>query len=500
MLRFWNNIMLVLCVILSFSCGFIDLRQIGISADFSGEILELSNDVQPFSFFRSAPESNEKNYFLPDMYTPIIIKFDTEMIKNDTEANLQVNSDLGAVRGDKFWKGNNLYFVPVSGWTAGIRYTLSLIGTIRSVDRRDMRVEHFISFYAINKRNLPLLESYSPSDGASINTNNAVVEFHFSESMDRLSVETALTLEGIGNKNFEWLDEDKKLKVNIEKSLSPWLYYRWTLKDSAKSKDGIQLGKTYNGYFITDLDKTFPQVKNVYPVIFADGSWYPTGVDIKTGLQQGQGIAVSFNKTMGENVIRSLRFEPSLAGRTELLSNNSIVYIFSRDLEAETSYTLIVAGDTRDSEGIKIGSDYRISFISDIPFLKINSILFNDGAIIENFDLHNSSIPIKADPATGNFYIILRFSLPFNNEEKKNTPLRISLNPFFPKSLPPVAVEYVDWISNDRLKMSWEGLSPGSGEISNYYTLTIPGGKSGIISDTGVYMKDNITLYLEAVK
>ncbi|MCL2184363.1 MAG: hypothetical protein FWB86_00720 [Treponema sp.] len=506
MLRFWNNFLLTqnlfaLCAILFISCGFIDLRPIGISIDFFNETAEISNDLKLFSSPSGAPASNEKDYFLPDMYTPVILNFDTAMFKNETEASLQINSDLGAVRGDKFWKSNSLYFVPVSGWTAGIRYTLSFSGTIRSADGREMRVEHFISFYAINKNNPPLLEKHSPSNGDSIGTNDVIMEFYFSDSMERFSVESALTLDGFGNKNFEWLGDDKILKVIIEKPLSPYLFYRWSLKDSAKSKNGIPLVKTYNGYFTTDLDKTFPQVTNVYPVLFSDGSWYPTGSEIETGLQQGQGIAVSFNKTMGENVIRSLRFEPSLTGRTELLSNNSIVYIFTRAPDSEISYTLIVSGDTRDSEGIKIGTDYRITFVPDIPFLNVCSVLFNENIIVDNFDITNA-IPVSVDQATGNLSLSIHFSLPFNNDEKKNVPLKITINPFFPKTLPPIAVEYVNWISNDRLYMRWEGLSPGESgtEISNYYVVTIPGGKNGINCESGIFMKEDITFYLEAVK
>jgi len=500
MLKFYNSILLLLCAIFIISCGFIDLRPIGISLEMSDEIVVLKNDVQMFAPFLTSPVSDNKEYFLTDMYTPVILKFDTQMIKNDTETNLQINSDLGSVQGDKHWNENDLYFTPISGWTAGIRYTLSFLGTIRSVDGREMRVEHFISFFAINKNNQPLLVSYSPSNGASINTNNVVMEFNFSESMERYSVETALSLDGIGNKNFEWLDDDKSLKVIIDKPISPWLYYRWSLKESAKSKDGIPLIKTYNGYFTTDLDKTLPHVTNVYPVLYSDGSWYPTGADIETGLQQGQGIAVSFNKAMGENVIRSLRFEPSLTGRTELLSDNSIVFIFTRNPESEISHTLIVSGETKDSEGFKIGTDYQITFVPDIPFLKINSILFNDSTIVENFDSVNSAIPITVDKALGKLWLSIRFSLPFNNEEKKNAPLKITINPFFPKTLPPVAVESVNWISNDRLYIRWEGFSPDDENISNYYILTIPGGKNGVISDTGIFIKQDITLYLEAVK
>jgi hypothetical protein len=475
MLRLWNKLPVFLSFIIFVSCGFIDLRPIGIS-------------IQPDSM----------NALLPEPFSPVILRFDTEMDKNNTESILQISSDSGTTRGDKFWRGNDLYFVPVSGWTAGIRYTINLMGTMRSVDGRELRIEHFIPFYAINRNDPPLLKWHSPSSGASTGTNNVIFEFHFSLPMDRLSVEAALTLEGIGGKTFDWHDNDQLLKVTPDKALSPWVMYRWNLRDTAKSMDGVPLAKAYSGHFITDLDQTLPQVTSVYPVQFIDGSWYPTGANIETGLRQGQGIAVEFNKTMGENVLRSVRFEPSLTGKTEYLSESSIVYIFTREPEP-SMYTLIISGDTRDSEGLKIGNDFKTNFVPDIPYLNILSITTGDGTVLDNFSAINNVLPVRIDPATGRLSFSIHFSFLFGREEKLNTPLRITLSPFFPKTLMPVALQYVNWISSDRLYMRWEGLIAGDSE-DHFYKLTIPGGRGGISSASGFFLERDITIYFEVIK
>jgi len=475
MFRLWNKLPVLLCVIF-ISCGLMDLRPIEM-------------EIEP----------DKSDSLLPDAYTPVILKFDTEMQKEDTEEIIQIASDIGSVKGDKHWKDNDLYFVPVQGWTAGIRYTLSLFGTIHSADGREMRIDRFISFYAINKNPPPVLESYSPSGGSSIGTKSAVFEFTFSRSMDKHTVESALTIEGIGNKTFEWFDDDKTLKVTPDKSLSPWTMYKWNLKESAKSIDGVPLPKTYSDYFTTDLDQVLPQVTNVYPTLFVDGSWYPMGINLETGLQSGQGIAVSFNKSMGENVLRSMRFEPSLTGRTELLSENSIVYIFTKDPEPGAAFTLIVSGDTKDCEGLKIGSEYRTNFSVDIPYLNVLSVTANDGQQIEDFSEMNNILPVYVDQGTGLITLSIYFSLIFGLEEKQNAPQKITLSPFFPRTLPPSALRYIHWISDDRLFLQWEGLKSGD-EVSHYYKLTIPGGKSGITSDTGIFMKEDLVLYLEAIK
>ncbi|MDR0323174.1 MAG: hypothetical protein LBI12_01845, partial [Treponema sp.] len=123
MLRLRNSFAAVLlCAIIFVSCGFVDLRPIGFSV-----------------------EPHEPDSVLSGLYSPVIIRFDTEMQKRDTEKILQVSSDMGVMGGDFSWNANELYFIPVSGWTAGIRYTLSLSGTMQSVDGRDLRVQHFVS-------------------------------------------------------------------------------------------------------------------------------------------------------------------------------------------------------------------------------------------------------------------------------------------------------------------------------------------------------------------
>ena len=475
MLRLWNKIFLLLCVIAMTTCSFVDLRQIGINI-----------------------EPNTADSVLPESYSPVIIKFDTRMIENEAEAIVHISSDLGTVTGDKFWEGNHLYFIPVGGWTAGVRYTLTLRGTVRSVDGREMRVEHFVSFFAVNKNVLPLLDWHSPSNGASAGTNDVVLEFRFSRSMDRLSVESALTVEGITNKTFEWEADDQILKVIPERALSPWVMYRWTLKDSAKSADGVLLAKTYTGYFTTDLDQRLPQVVNVFSALFSNGSWYSTGAPIETAFGLGHGIVVEFNKPMGESALHSLRFEPSISGRTEFLSEKSIVYIFTREPEPETTYTFVVSGDTRDTDGLRIGEDLKINFTVDIPFLNVLSLTAGD-TVIDIQSMLGNVIPVFVDTATGELNFYLRFSLMFEPEEKLITPQKISLTPFFPRTLAPAAIQFVSWASNDRLLMRWVGLTPSSGE-PHYYRLVIPGGRGGISSGAGFFMKEDLILYLEATQ
>jgi hypothetical protein len=477
MSRLWINFTLAVLCAFYLSCGFMDLRPIELTV-----------------------EPGETNSLLAEENSPVILKFNTRMVKNDAEGILQISSDSGVVKGDYFWNDNNLYFVPAAGWTAGTRYNLNLSGTIRAVDGRELRLEHFVSFYAVNKNEPPFLEWYSPSDGASTGTGGICFEFHFSRSMNRFSVESALTTEGIANKSFEWSDNDTRLKIIPNDKLSAFTLYKWNFKDGAKSTDGVPLAKAYSSFFITDIDKSIPCVNDVYPVINTNGQWFPTGSKIEIGLQAGQGIAVVFNKPMSENALRSMRFEPSLSGRMEFISEKSIVYIFTRNPEPEKIYTLIVSGDTTDLGGLKIGDDYKINFTPDVLYLNILS--FSAEGISLDIDNNSSSVltvPVKS--ATGEILFNIRFSLPLSYEEKQNIALKINLGLFFPKSVYSGAptLKKVTWVSDDYLLMYWERLAAG-GEEQHFYKLTIPGGKSGITKADGTYMKEDFIVYVEAVK
>jgi hypothetical protein len=464
--------------------GFMDLRPIGMT-------------ITP----------SESGALLDGEYSPVILSFDTEMRKEETEGILQINSDTGAAAGDRFWKGSKLYFVPSPPWTAGTRYALNISGIAYSEDGRELRLERYISFFAINKSAPPRLENFSPNDGASVETSGLTLELHFSCPMERFSVESAFTIEGAGEKKFEWSDDDTVLKIILEKTLLPWTVYHWTLKDDAKSRDGVPLAREISARFSTDLDKLLPQVTGVFPVIFSGGRWLPTGGGIEGDLGSGQGIIVEFNKPMGENMLRSLRFDPELAGRTEALSDKSFVFIPSRDPEPERAYTLIVSADTKDAGGLKLGTDYRITFIPDIPFLKIISFSvdcasFQNGAGSSIVDfINNSRLPISLDTAAqGVFRFTIRFSLSFSPEAKLDTALAISLSPYFPGTLNSTALRSVTWLSDDRLRMEWEGLETGNTGEAHLYRLLIPGGKGGIQNGGGMYFEEDQILYLETIQ
>jgi hypothetical protein len=428
------------------------------------------------------------------------------MNKKDAENLLTVSADSAMVECDSCWNGNTLTITPVSGWTAGTRYLFGISGFARSLDGRELRPEKYIYFYALNNSPPPLVEWFSPSDGESVSACNFTLEIRFSQPMEKISVETALDVNGIGEKKFEWSDENKTLKIIPDKALSPWTVYRWSINAGAKSLDGVPLVQKISAIYCTDLDRIMPEVIDVYPVIQSDGCWFPTGGNLEEGFGSGLGLTVEFNKPMGDAVIRSIRFEPSLNGRTEKISEKTIVFIPTQDPQPQTVYTLIISGDTKDAEGLKTGNDYRRSFIADIPYLRVLTVSAADGTSLDlsgyNAGIYdNPVLPVSVSEADGGLVrFSLHFSLLLNEEAKQKTALAISLVPFFPGNLDPIALRFVSWVSDDRIIMEWERLNAGSTDEEHYYKLLIPGGRGGIGNGGGLYLQKDICVYLAAIK
>lgn len=468
------------------SCGFMDLRPIGIS-------------TSPGSL----------NEILPGAYSPVLVAFDTEMRESETKQAVQINAEEGPLEGDFFWEGNRLLFIPLEGWKPGIRYTLSLSGIVYSLDGRELRLDRQIPFYALFRSLPPLLESFSPADEASVELTapeTAVAEFRFSRPMDRLSVELAFTMEGLGERSFYWADDDRLLKIIPAKALSPWTVYRWNIGPKAQSREGVPLAKAYSARFCTGQDRIFPSVRRVFPMIRSEARWFPAGTDLCAGLGPEQGIGIEFNKPLGDKLSSSIRFDPSLPGRIETISETVFVYIPSRDPEPETVYTLIVSGDLQDAGGLRMGAEYTLNFRAGIPFLRIISLDIEGLPALEPEAASGGGRiggPLKApvDLAGGGVLrYSIRFSLPFTEAAKREAAFRVALSPFFPGSLEPVALRSLTWLSADLLYMEWEGLEAGTAEEAHYYKLNLPGGKGGLNNGGGMYFREDAFLYLEAVK
>jgi hypothetical protein len=107
-------------------------------------------------------------------------------------------------------------------------------------------------------------------------------------------------------------------------------------------------------------------------------------------------------------------------------------------------------------------------------------------------------VPIYNETGIDYTVFYIRFSFGFTEEAKQNAVKKITLVPYFPRSLPPVVLKNADWAADDCIIMKWEGLQ-ASNDLPNIYRLTIPGGENGVSNGRGSYLESDVTIMLEAV-
>ncbi|MDR1177305.1 MAG: Ig-like domain-containing protein, partial [Spirochaetaceae bacterium] len=314
------------------------------------------------------------------------------------------------------------------------------------------------------------------------------------------SVEYVFEWDCPGDKDFLWRDDDHSFELRPKEKLSPWTMYHWSITTGAKSRDGIPLADNYEGNFITDSDTLIPKVERCFPLAPSGQAWVETGGSVADGLGPGGAIGVGFTKDMNkESVLRSLRCEPGLTGRTELLDNKTIVFIPEQEWARETIYTLIVSKDTQDLSGLKLGEDYKVFFTPDLPYLDLRFIAIDPYAPFTGAELVNGNClrVSLSDPLV--LRLTLGFSLELSADAVRSAFSRISLSPFFPPNLPAVALRSVSMESSDALSLEWEGLLSGGSGTGHYYRLFIPGGKSGVHNGSSAFFREDRYLYIEVL-
>jgi hypothetical protein len=422
----------------------------------------------------------------------------------------------GNVECDISWEGNTVYYRPVKGWTAGVRYTFKIDGEIEAEDGRKDTASASVSFFAISCDAPPYISEHNPADGgvlAITAERGAELRFVFTKDMDTRSVEDSFSIDGISDLEFNWTA--KKGLVVTGKQFDVWRYYTWNLKKEAKSAEGIPLSKAYSGTFTIDIDRTLPDVKKIYPVskneTLADGgynwesagaNWFVNGAAKESVLGYNQAIAIEFTNDMDESsVLNCVSIEPSLSGTVERLSSKTIIFILNNETEPEKEYTLKISGDTKDVYGLKIAGEKQIRFKSDLEFLKITKIVFNGTEIVidSNKSLSGMNVSAKTNPSDKLFHINLTFSEPFTIQNKTDMPVKITFVPYFP-SLPAIPQTKIHWTSAMNLSCYWDNIEYGDVDIPHYYKLTIPGGQSGINNGQGSYLKEAISIIVEVKK
>jgi hypothetical protein len=363
-----------------------------------------------------------------------------------------------------------------------------------------------IPFYGILQSEIPYVVDFSPQDGASIGIDEeggALIRLWFSQPMDRVSVQGALTWEVPDGLDFRWDGDDRAVTVLSPGTLTAWKLYTWTLSTSAKSRLQVSLSRSLTGRFVTDADRELPTVLRTFPARYSSSPWFDTGESLD-GIELSDGLGIRFSKPMdGESLRTAIRLDPPVAGSVEMMDPQTAVFVNPGGWECQTSYRLFVATSARDSSGLGLIQEYVQPFFCAVPFLDLTSLQADRTdplAEPQRTTVADSrSYPVYVEEAEGLLALTIRFSLPFSPTAQVRLPLLVGLEGYFPPTLRPVSLKSALWVGSDTIRLVWSGLERGTTTERHFYKLRIPGGKAGIINGLGQYFKEDHTLYLEAL-
>jgi len=460
-------------------------------------------DLRPVSLSTVPSRANE---ILPDPYSPAILRFDTPMEVQEVERALVISGPQGTVEGELHWEGNSLWFIPRAPWAPGQRYDLALVGTLPSRDGRELRAQVKIPFYGILRDEIPTVVDFSPQDGASVGVDEARgarIRLCFSQPMDRVSVQGALTWDVPEGLEFRWDGDDRAVTVLPRGVLTPWKLYTWTLSTAAKSRNQVSLSRAQTGRLMTDADRELPTILRTFPVRYSSSQWIDTG-DSLDGIELSDGLAIRFSKPMdGESLRSAIRFDPPVTGSVELMDPQTAVFVGAEGWECQTSYRLFVATSARDSSGLGLIQEYVQPFFCAVPFLTLAALQadrtdpLSDPPRTTAADAR--SYPVFVEEGEGLLALTIRFSLPFSPTAQVRGSLLVGLESYFPPTLRPVSLKSALWLGSDTLRLVWSNLERGTSTEKHFYKLRIPGGKAGLLNGLGQYCKEDHVLFLEVL-
>ena len=460
------------------SCGLVDLRPVTVTV-----------------------EPHEANAVLESRDACLTVSFSEEPLRLEAERAFSVESPSGAVEGDFSWNGSSFAWKPVKRWDPGLRYRMTVQGSIGTAGGREARPSINLPFYAVRLSGLPFLDGYWPLDGESTGVRGdgaAVLELRFSEPMDKRSVLDSFSLSPRAGFDMVWDDAATTATIVPDDQLAPCCIYRWTLVAGARAIDGAPLAREERAAFVTDIDMTAPWVARTYPAVLIHGAWVEAASDLG-GLDAGHSIAVQFSEAVDEqSATQGVRLESGQSGRVSMVSPSLVVYTPDRDWEPGKTHTLIVSTGVKDLSGIGAAREYLERFTPIITFMRVVGAAAASGETSDDLG-GQAMLPVSVGVAPeGLLALTLNFSAGFDAAAKVAASGCIALSSFFPGSLPAPSIRSITWFSDDTVTLEWEGLRRSNLTSDNYYRLVVTGGAGGLTSGTGLHLETDASIFLVA--
>ena len=421
---------------------------------------------------------------------PVRVAFSIEPQRSSVERAFKLSSAAGSSAGDFRWSGRELAFYPVPPLKKGYRWTLSVIGNIKTSDDRAFDVSKTVSFYAASSASLLTLDSFSPPRAATVTTTE-ILSFAFSRAIDRSLFRRSFGLSPSTDYDLAWSADGKTATVAPKLRWATLTTYVWQIKAELADENGLGLARAYDGAFVVQAEGAVPSVVSVRPAVFSNGSFSPLSVGLDQ-LGYRDAIYLSFNEELTrESVAEAIKLTPTVKGRVLQDGPRNFAFVPEESYVARTRYKLSVLSSVADLAGNTMSEDYLDWFSPRVADLEVARAYIAGGPAISDFgDAY--SYAFSPQISDGAALIALEFSSPIVDAGQRDRIVTLeSCTSLFPASLSP-ALKSAQWVNPARLELTFAGFSSSSPVETFYYKFLVPGGASGISDGAGGTMERDL--------
>ena len=461
------------------------------------------------------PDGSRIAYF-PEMENQVLseheipyIRFDFEVNKTSVEALLSVKDAVGDIPGDYSWENHTVSFRPRSELIPGRRYLFYFFGTYRDGQGNEYDAHRIVPFfYKERDEAAPYVVGSTPVSGQTMAVGEAI-HIQFSEAIDPSSLGTGLSIKPDTPVTASWENGSTELVLTPQDRWTHCQCYEIAFTEELQDEAGIPLAETVELVFWVQGDVEPPRILAVEPGLNLPAELYPwAGYEIDENVDLQHVLRIRFSEAMDTgNTTDALKLIPSLSTQRCWTSASCLVVVPAGGFEPGTEYVLDFDAEATDPAGNTISMPETIRFSTIPGEITVVTELVHDGIQLDPKD-YSTAAAIEIQPypivSSADYELIFRFSgSRFDtNAEKYSVQEAISLVCVFPDSgvSHPIATGY-SWMGEVVLSVTYSELQPSTLNQRVYYLLCIRGGPSGIATDEGYRLPEDLEqLLLSAVE
>lgn len=430
------------------------------------------------------------------------VSFSVPPVETDAEGLFTVRGGGAAVEGDFEWREGRLYFHPVPDLKPGVRYILSVDGTLSSADGRSFNAQHALPFYAGSAENPSELLLYHPANGEAAALKAPLV-FSFSRSMINGTLENEIGIDPHRDVEIEWSDGGKTVSITPDEGWEAHTLYTWSIDESVTDGAGIPLQTSYTGTFIAGTAASVPTLLSMEPAGIFGSSYL-----VQAGYGREDSLRFIFSEAMNvESLEAAFHIDPDLGGTFHQLDRDTFIFDPNNCLVMNTRYFVTIGTECRSSAGNNIASEIRRSFMPDIPAQGIEQVTFTGASetTVLPADFRSGSFQMMSFSGPGPDYsgsISIRFAETYDEPYRTNIAENLSLHAYFPETVTnPVLITETWNPGSNELTLFYSGFvkseaSPSPEQV--LYKLSVPGGAALSMNQNGSFLEEEVWIIFQA--